>query len=119
MPVRNWTFSLIALTAMCPTGVLAADRTITLECTGKIGENMYRAGDGTVVWTESCGHVPLCDDAVVTLSQRTNGTMIRWSSGASCWVANVAVPSEPKRKKASSDQSKSEKSPRSRTRRRR
>jgi hypothetical protein len=119
MPVRNWTLSIFALAFVHPLGTFASDRTIALECTGKIGENMYRAGDGTVVWTESCGHDPSCEDAVVTLGNRTNGKVIRWNSGESCWVVNVAAPQEPKRKKANSDKSGSEKSQRSRTKRRR
>lgn len=79
-----------ALLLMLP-GPLAAPKrsdTLKLECVNKIGENMYRAKDGTVVWTEHCSHEAQCENATVTLASEQR---ITWANGEYCWVLRVAA----------------------------
>jgi micrococcal nuclease len=59
----------------------------TLECFTKIGDNMYRAKNGTVVWTRACSHEPDCEDARVT---EGSSPMIYFNRGAACWIINIA-----------------------------
>ncbi len=90
MRVRMWIVPLLAGAALSPLGALAQSRTVGLECVNKSGENMYRAGDGSVVWTASCGHESRCAAATVTVGSTPNSGVIRWVGGGSCHVVNAA-----------------------------
>ena len=95
MRVSTWVVSFAAVLVLSPLAAPAQNRTVTLECVNKSGENMYRAGDGSVVWTASCGHESRCADAIVTLGSTPNGSVIRWLGGGSCHVVNAALKSRP------------------------
>ena len=62
-------------------------RILKLKCVNKIGDNMYRAKDKTVVWTEHCSHEARCEDVEVRLG---DDARITWSNGSYCWVLKVA-----------------------------
>jgi hypothetical protein len=72
------------------------DQLLKLKCVGKIGDNMYRAAEGTVVWTEHCGHEAKCEDAEV---RRGNDPRIAWRDGSYCWVVKVAASTTGKRRR--------------------
>jgi hypothetical protein len=91
MRVRMWIFAFVVVAASGTSGALAGSRTVSLECVNKAGENMYRAADGSVVWTDSCGYESRCADATVTVSSSTNGSVIRWYGGGTCHVVNAAL----------------------------
>jgi len=95
MRVRTWVVSFVAVVALSPLAALAQSRSVELSCVNKSGENMYRAADGSVVWTASCGHVSVCADATVTLGSTPNSGVIRWYGGGSCHVVNAALKSRP------------------------
>ena len=95
MRVSTWVVSFAAALVLSPLAAPAQNRTVTLECVNKSGENMYRAGDGSVVWTASCGHESRCADAIVTLGSTPNGSVIRWLGGGSCHVVNAVLKSRP------------------------
>jgi hypothetical protein len=75
-----------ALVLLSPAG-FADDRLLKLKCVNKIGDNMYRAKNKTVVWTEHCGHEAVCEDADVRLG---SDSRITWHDGSYCWVLKVA-----------------------------
>ena len=75
-----------ALVLLSPAG-LAEDRLLKLKCVNKIGENMYRAKNKTVVWTEHCGHEAACEDVDVRLG---SDPRITWRDGSYCWVLKLA-----------------------------
>ena len=77
-------FCLFALLA--PAG-LAQDRLLRLSCVNKIGDNMYRAKNRTVVWTEHCTHEAACEDVEVRLG---SDPRVTWHDGSYCWVVRVA-----------------------------
>ncbi len=60
---------------------------LRLKCVNKIGDNMYRGKDKTVVWTEHCSHDARCEDAEVRLG---DDARITWADGSYCWVLRVA-----------------------------
>jgi hypothetical protein len=62
-------------------------RILKLKCVNKIGDNMYRAKDKTVVWTEHCSREAKCEDVEVRLG---DDARITWSDGSYCWVLKVA-----------------------------
>lgn len=66
---------------------LAQDRISQLRCVHKIGDNMYRAKDRTVVWTEHCSYDPKCEDAQLRIG---SDPRITWRDGSYCWVLKVA-----------------------------
>jgi len=100
MRVRTWVVSFVAAAALSPLAAFAQSRSVELSCVNKSGENMYRAADGSVVWTASCGHTSVCADAVVTLGSTPNSGVIRWYGGGSCHVVNAVLrPSPSGRKK--------------------
>ncbi len=78
--------AVFALSVFSPTG-FGEDRTLNLTCVDKIGDNMYRAKDRTVVWTEHCGHEAKCEKATVRLGSESR---ITWEDGSYCWVLKVA-----------------------------
>lgn len=90
MRVSTWIVSLAAVLVVSAAAVHAESRRVELSCVNKSGENMYRAADGSVVWTASCGHASRCADAVVTLGTTPNSGVIRWYGGGSCHVVNAA-----------------------------
>ncbi len=90
MRVRTWILSFLAAAVIAPAMARAESRTVELSCVNKAGENMYRAGDGSVVWTASCGHDSRCADAIVTIGTTPNSGVIRWVGGGSCHVVNAA-----------------------------
>jgi hypothetical protein len=91
MRVRMWIFAFVTVALSCTAGAIAGSRTVELQCVNKAGENMYRAADGSVVWTDSCGVASRCADATVTVSSSTNGSVIRWYGGGTCHVVNAAL----------------------------
>jgi len=93
MRVRTWVVSFAAVAALSQVAVLAQSRSVELSCVNKSGENMYRAADGSVVWTASCGHESRCADAVVTIGSTPSSGVIRWYGGGSCHVVNAALKS--------------------------
>jgi len=78
--------AVFALALLAPAG-LAEDRVLTLKCVNKIGDNMYRAKNKTVVWTEHCSHEATCEDVGVRLG---SDSRITWRDGSYCWVLKVA-----------------------------
>ena len=60
---------------------------LRLKCVNTIGDNMYRAKNKTVVWTEHCSHDAKCEDVEVRLG---DDARITWSDGSYCWVLKVA-----------------------------
>jgi hypothetical protein len=78
--------AVVAFIAVSPAG-LGEDRTLSLTCVDKIGENMYRAKNKTVVWTEHCSHEAKCENATVRIGSESR---ITWSDGSYCWVLKVA-----------------------------
>ena len=95
MRVSTWIVSFAAAVVLSPLTALAQSRSVELSCVNKAGENMYRAGDGSVVWTASCGHESRCADAIVTVGSTPNSGVIRWLGGGSCHVVNAALKSRP------------------------
>lgn len=79
-------FALVLLVVFAPAGK-GEDRTLKLKCVTKIGDNMYRAKNRTVVWTEHCGHEAKCEDVEVRIG---SDPRISWADGSYCWVLNVA-----------------------------
>ncbi|HVN74738.1 MAG TPA: hypothetical protein VMT19_00360 [Thermoanaerobaculaceae bacterium] len=75
------------LLALLPPAGVAEDRIFKLECVTKIGDNMYRAKNRTVVWTEHCSHDASCEDVEVRLG---SDPRITWHNGEYCWVLKVA-----------------------------
>ena len=90
MRVSTWVVSFVVVVAASAAAAPAESRRVELSCVNKAGENMYRAADGSVVWTASCGHASRCADAVVTLGTTPNSGVIRWYGGGSCHVVNAA-----------------------------
>jgi hypothetical protein len=90
MRVSTWIVSLAAVAVVGAAAAAAESRRVELSCVNKSGENMYRAVDGSVVWTASCGHVSRCADAVVTMGTTPNSGVIRWYGGGSCHVVNAS-----------------------------
>jgi hypothetical protein len=90
MRVSTWIVSFAAALALGPLAAHAGSRTVELFCVNKSGENMYRAADGSVVWTASCGQESRCADASVTVGSTPNSGVIRWYGGGSCHVVNAA-----------------------------
>jgi hypothetical protein len=76
-------FAALTLASSTPGDV----RILKLKCVNQIGDNMYRAKDKTVVWTEHCSHEARCEDAEVRLG---DDPRITWSDGSYCWVLKVA-----------------------------
>jgi hypothetical protein len=62
-------------------------RILTLKCVNTIGDNMYRAKNKTVVWTQHCSHEAKCEDVEVRLG---DDSRITWNDGSYCWVLKVA-----------------------------
>ncbi len=62
-------------------------RILKLKCVNTIGDNMYRAKNKTVVWTEHCSHEARCEDVEVRLG---DDPRITWADGSYCWVLKVA-----------------------------
>jgi len=62
-------------------------RILRLKCVNTIGDNMYRAKDKTVVWTQHCSHDARCEDVEVRLG---DDARITWADGSYCWVLRVA-----------------------------
>jgi len=91
MRVSTWVVSFLAVAALSAPAAEAQSRSVELRCVNKAGENMYRAADGSVVWTASCGLDSRCADAVVTLGTTPNSSVIRWYGGGSCHVVNAAL----------------------------
>jgi hypothetical protein len=91
MRVSTWVVSFAAVALIGPLAASAQSRTVELSCVNKSGENMYRAADGSVVWTASCGHASVCADAVVTLGSTPSSGVIRWYGGGSCHVVNASL----------------------------
>lgn len=60
---------------------------LRLKCVNTIGDNMYRAKNKTVVWTEHCSHDAKCEDVEVRLG---DDARITWGDGSYCWVLKVA-----------------------------
>ncbi len=77
----------LALLVLVPLAGRTEDRLLKLKCVNKIGDNMYRAKDKTVVWTQHCSHDAACEDAEVRLG---SDPRITWRNGEYCWVVNVA-----------------------------
>ncbi len=77
----------LALLVLVPLVGRTEDRQLKLKCVRKIGDNMYRASNKTVVWTRYCGHDAACEDAEVRLG---SDPRITWRNGEYCWVVNVA-----------------------------
>ena len=90
MRVSTWIISFAAALALSPLAARAGSRTVELSCVNKSGENMYRAADGSVVWTASCGQESRCADAAVTVGSTPNSGVIRWYGGGSCHVVNAS-----------------------------
>jgi hypothetical protein len=90
MRVSTWIVSFAVVAALSPLAAFAQSRTVELQCVNKSGENMYRAADGSVVLTDSCGQEPRCADASVTIGSTPNSGVIRWYGGGSCHVVNAA-----------------------------
>lgn len=90
MRVSTWVVSFVAAMAVSAAAAQAESRSVELSCVNKSGENMYRAADGSVVWTASCGHASRCADAVVTMGTTPNSGVIRWYGGGSCHVVNAS-----------------------------
>ena len=78
--------AVVALVVVSPVG-LGEERTLSLTCVNKIGENMYRAKNRTVVWTDHCSHEANCENATVRLGSESR---ITWADGSYCWVVKVA-----------------------------
>jgi hypothetical protein len=95
MRVSTWIVSFVAAAVLSPVAASAQSRSVELSCVNKSGENMYRAADGSVVWTASCGHASVCADATVTLGSTPNSGVIRWYGGGSCHVVNAVLKSGP------------------------
>ena len=95
MRVSTWVVSFLAAALLGPLATSAQSRSVELSCVNKAGENMYRAADGSVVWTASCGHASVCADAVVVLGTTPSSGTIRWYGGGSCHVVNAALKSRP------------------------
>ncbi|MBZ5587013.1 MAG: hypothetical protein LAO05_00435 [Acidobacteriia bacterium] len=74
------------LALLSPAG-FGEDRLLKLKCVNKVGDNMYRAKNKTVVWTEHCSHEAACADAEVRLG---SDPRIIWQDGTYCWVLKVA-----------------------------
>jgi hypothetical protein len=89
MRVSTWIVSFTAALALSALAAHAGSRTVELSCVNKSGENMYRAADGSVVWTASCGQESRCSDASVTVGSTPNSGVIRWYGGGSCHVVNA------------------------------
>ncbi len=77
----------LALLILFPPVGRSEDRLLKLKCVNKIGDNMYRASNKTVVWTQHCSHDATCEDAEVRLG---SDPRITWRNGEYCWVVNVA-----------------------------
>ncbi len=75
-----------ALVVATPAG-FGEDRTLSLACVDKIGDNMYRAKNRTVVWTEHCSHEARCENVTVRIGSESR---ITWEDGSYCWVIKVA-----------------------------
>jgi hypothetical protein len=90
MRVSTWIVSFAAVLAISTAAGWAESRRVELSCVNKSGENMYRAADGSVVWTASCGHESRCADATVTVGSTPNSGVIRWYGGGSCHVVNAS-----------------------------
>jgi len=90
MRVSQWIVSFTAAVALSALAAHAGSRTVELSCVNKSGENMYRAADGSVVLTDSCGHESRCADATVTIGSTPNSGVIRWYGGGTCHVVNAA-----------------------------
>ena len=90
MRVSTWVVSFVVVVAASAAAAPAESRRVELSCVNKAGENMYRAADGSVVWTASCGHASRCADAVVTLGTTPNRGVIGWYGGGSCHVVKAA-----------------------------
>jgi hypothetical protein len=90
MRVSTWVVSFMALAALGAVAAHADSRTVELSCVNKAGENMYRASDGSVVWTDSCGHEPRCAEAIVHFGSTANSRTIHWIGGGTCHVVNAA-----------------------------
>ncbi len=75
-----------ALVVLSPAG-LAQDRLVQLQCVNKIGDNMYRAKNRTVVWTEHCSYDPRCESADLRFG---GDSRITWRDGSYCWVLKVS-----------------------------
>ncbi len=84
---RYFLLACVFLLALVSSGGTAQDRVLALKCVNKIGDNMYRAKNKTVVWTEHCSHEAACEDAEVRLG---SDPRITWRDGSYCWVLNVA-----------------------------
>jgi len=95
MRVSTWIVSFAAAALVSPLAAPAQSRSVELSCVNKSGENMYRAADGSVVWTASCGHDSRCADAVVTMGTAPNSGVIRWYGGGSCHVVNAVLKARP------------------------
>jgi hypothetical protein len=95
MRVRTWVVSFVAAAVASASAAQSQSRSVELSCVNKSGENMYRAADGSVVWTASCGHESRCADATVTIGSTPNSGVIRWIGGGSCHVVNAALKSRP------------------------
>jgi micrococcal nuclease len=59
----------------------------TFACLVRIGDNMYRDADRTVVWTQHCSYEPQCENAEIV---EGSSPSIRWARGTTCWVVKVA-----------------------------
>ncbi len=77
----------LAFLVLVPLAGRTEDRQLNLKCVSKIGDNMYRASNKTVVWTRYYGHDAACEDAEVRLG---SDPRITWRNGEYCWVVNVA-----------------------------
>ena len=95
MRLRLALIAALAILVWLPVG-LADEQLMKLKCVDKIGDNMYRAEDRTVVWTQYCGHEAKCESAEV---RRGSDARITWRDGSYCWVINVAPPTGTRSKK--------------------
>lgn len=86
MRVSTWVVSFAVVAALGAAAACAESRTVQLSCVNKSGENRYRAADGSVVLTDSCGHEPHCADAVVTVGSTPNSNVIYFYGGGYCHV---------------------------------
>ena len=76
---------------LIPLLLLALTANLDLSCVSKIGEDMYQAMDGTVVWTEACLVKAECVSATVRFEPRPT---LLFREGKTCRVVKVALPSK-------------------------
>ncbi len=84
---RGWPLAAATVLLLLPLTARTDDRLLKLKCVNKIGDNMYRAKNRTVVWTQHCSHDASCEDVEVRLG---SDARITWRNGDYCWVVNVA-----------------------------